>query len=222
MRVSIVCMHRRRTPHEPDLLVLRAGGRQRVGRDKVYIEYLHVTKLRVTLSFLPSPGMCWRPVSPESLQPCCTVSEGIHMLVINSKTLLVWCHAVAPYWCHIALTCLARHLTAVMEHPPKMSCGLVGSHESPTSLLCKQRIAPVVNNPITTESLMLHSRGVQRVSVVHQCSRGGGGGLPGAGPPGAAPPSAQPPSSGGAGALPLHAGRPARPHCHAGLLKCAR
>ncbi|DBA81627.1 TPA: hypothetical protein ACH3X1_007382 [Trebouxia sp. C0004] len=48
---------RRRTPHEPDLMVLRAGGRQRVGGDKVYIEYLHVNKLQITLSFLPSPGV---------------------------------------------------------------------------------------------------------------------------------------------------------------------
>ena len=39
-------------------MVLRAGGRQRVGGDKVYIEYLHVNKLQITLSFLPSPGMC--------------------------------------------------------------------------------------------------------------------------------------------------------------------
>jgi len=38
-------------------MVLRAGGRQRVGGDKVYIEYLHVTKLEITLSFLPAPGM---------------------------------------------------------------------------------------------------------------------------------------------------------------------
>ncbi|KAL0051145.1 hypothetical protein WJX82_002690 [Trebouxia sp. C0006] len=48
---------RQRTPHEPDLMVLRAGGRQRVGGDKVYIEYLHVNKLQITLSFLPSPGV---------------------------------------------------------------------------------------------------------------------------------------------------------------------
>ncbi len=38
-------------------MVLRAGGRQRVGGDKVYIEYLHVNKLQITLSFLPFPGM---------------------------------------------------------------------------------------------------------------------------------------------------------------------
>ncbi|KAA6426828.1 MAG: Vacuolar sorting-associated [Trebouxia sp. A1-2] len=48
---------RQRTPHEPDLMVLRAGGRQRVGGDKVYIEYMHVNKLQITLSFLPSPGV---------------------------------------------------------------------------------------------------------------------------------------------------------------------
>ena len=49
--------HRHRRPHEPDLMVLRGGGRQQVGGDKVYIEYLHVSKLEVTLSFLPSPGV---------------------------------------------------------------------------------------------------------------------------------------------------------------------
>ena len=37
-------------------MVLRAGGRHRPGGGKVYIEHLHVTQLRLTLSFVPSPG----------------------------------------------------------------------------------------------------------------------------------------------------------------------
>ena len=98
--VSIVCMHRRRTPHEPDLLVLRSGGRQRAGGDKVYIEYLHITKLRLTLSFLPSPGTSWHPeptlyafqpyCNPTAnlLQPYCIVSEGIHISVNRGKLVI--------------------------------------------------------------------------------------------------------------------------------------
>ncbi len=69
---------------------------------------------------------------------------------------------------------------------------------------------------------MLHCRGVQRVSVVHQCSRGGGRGLPGASPPAAASPPAWPPGPCSAGAFPLHAGCLARPHQYAGLFQRPR
>ena len=42
--------------HEPDLAVTRPGGRQHIGADKVHIEYLHISQLLLTLSFIPSPG----------------------------------------------------------------------------------------------------------------------------------------------------------------------
>lgn len=48
--------------HEPDLMVLRAGGRQRLVQEKVYIENLHISQLQITLSFVPSPGT--RPAPP--------------------------------------------------------------------------------------------------------------------------------------------------------------
>ena len=38
-------------------MVLRAGGRQRLVQEKVYIEYLHISQLQITLSFVPSPGV---------------------------------------------------------------------------------------------------------------------------------------------------------------------
>lgn len=50
------CACRQRLVHEPDLLVTRAGGIQRISADKVHIEYLHISQLLLTLSFTPSPG----------------------------------------------------------------------------------------------------------------------------------------------------------------------
>ena len=77
--------------HEPDLMVLRAGGRQRPVQEKVYIEYLHISQLQITLSFVPSPGM----------HPPPRVDSGhMHMFkhtLVQLHTIAKWLHGtVAP------------------------------------------------------------------------------------------------------------------------------
>lgn len=76
-------------------MVLRAGGRQRVGGDKVYIEYMHVNKLQITLSFLPSPGMRLSLVLSDFAPSCITKP---------TKLLLICNH-------HHPILCLSPHST---------------------------------------------------------------------------------------------------------------
>lgn len=51
-----LCVCRHQMMHEPEMAVTRPGGRQRISNDKVHIEYLHISQLLLTLSFIPSPG----------------------------------------------------------------------------------------------------------------------------------------------------------------------
>ncbi len=184
-------------------MVLRAGGRQRVGGDKVYIEYLHVNKLQITLSFLPSPGMCLLFVQSVFVPSC--VASATKLLLVCDHQYSVLCPS--PHGTLSVPKCKLGHGLELSSKLAAVRYILLHGFE----LLCKW-----------ASPFMLHCRGVQRVSVVHQCSRGGGRGLSGAGPPTAAPPPAWPPGPCPAGAFPLHAGCLARPHQYAGLFKRSR
>ena len=175
-----------------------------MGGDKVYIEYLHVNKLQITLSFLPSPGM-YLPFVQSAFVPSCIASA--------TKLLLV-CDHQHPILClspHSTLSVPKCMLDQEVAWNSVKGLLLHAIYSSGFELLCKW-----------ASPFMLHCRGVQRVSVVHQCSRGGGRGLSGASPPTAAPPPAWSPGPCPAGAFPLHAGCLARPHQHAGLFKRSR
>ena len=173
-----------------------------MGGDKVYIEYLHVNKLQITLSFLPSPGMCL-PFVLSVFVPSCITSP--------TEVLLI-CDHQRPMLCRSPHSTLPKFkLDRELAWDSVQSLLLCVIYCSSFELLCKW-----------ASPFMLHCRRVQRVSVVHQCSRGGRGGLSGASPPTAAPPPAWPPGPCPAGAFPLHAGCLAKPHQYAGLFQRPR
>lgn len=74
--------------HEPDLMVLRAGGRQRLVQEKVYIENLHISQLQITLSFVPSPGT-W-PAPPLDQSSVHTQAMQLHCCMAVSVNEQFW------------------------------------------------------------------------------------------------------------------------------------
>lgn len=94
--------------HEPDLMVLRAGGRQRLVQEKVYIEYLHISQLQITLSFMPSPG-----VHP----PTHVDSSLMHMFVHTSlqpHTIAKWLHGTVAPREALAMRIHSMHLRSLL------------------------------------------------------------------------------------------------------------